>query len=81
MSYFQEMIQSALLKAYESETNKIQQVFIISPNIHIQIINIDLQSPVNYLDKTRQDIYYHYIASTISWQAVSNKNASQGVPY
>ena len=48
MSYFQEMIQSASLKAYESETNKIQQVLIISPNIHIQIINIDLQTPVNY---------------------------------
>ena len=48
MSYFQEMIQSASLKAYESETTKIQQLFIISPNIHIQIINIDLQTSINY---------------------------------
>ena len=30
-------------------------------------------------DKTRQDIYYHNIASTISWHTVSKKNASRGV--
>ena len=35
--------------------------------------------PAQYLrkmichDKTRQDVYYHNIASTISWHAVSNK--------
>ena len=31
-------------------------------------------------DKTREDIYYHNMASSISWHAVSQKNASQGVP-
>ena len=31
-------------------------------------------------DKTREDIYYHNMASSISGHAVSQKNASQGVP-
>ena len=37
---------------------------------------------VKYSDRSRQDIYYHNIASTISWHAVSKKkkNASRGVP-
>ena len=30
-------------------------------------------TPVYQLDKTRQDIYYHNITSTIFWHAVSKK--------
>ena len=32
-----------------------------------------MQPKLREQDKTRQDIYYHNIASTISWHAVSNK--------
>ena len=34
------------------------------------------------VEKTRQDVYYHNIVSTISWHTVNNKkkNASSGVP-
>jgi len=32
-----------------------------------------MQPKLRGQDKTRQDIYYHNIASTISWRAVSNK--------
>ena len=66
MSYFQEMIQSASLKAYESENKQnTTGVYHKSQYPHTkELSTLICKSPyiINFsLDKTRQDIYYYYI--------------------